>query len=110
MRFNPPIPCPRSPHNPAFCFCDGSVNSRGHGGQANCNATTALLQAAIDAAWARGGGWARVPCGFHATLPLRLLSGVRLGSAGCVGAEALEAENKSSTLCVNFQTYNSLRA
>ena len=65
---------------------------------AECNATTALLQAALDAAAARGGGWARVPCGFHATLALQLPSRVKLGSTHCVGAEAVEAANRSSLL------------
>jgi hypothetical protein len=65
---------------------------------ANCNATTRLLQGLLDAAAERGGGWARVPCGFHATLALRLPSGVKLGAAGCVGAETTEEGNTSSLL------------
>ena len=65
---------------------------------AQCNATTAMLQGLLDAAAARGGGWARVPCGFHATLPLQLPSGVKLGSAHCAAPEAAEAANRSSLL------------
>ena len=48
-----------------------------------CAATTTLLQNAIDAAATAGGGYAVVPCGFHATGALQLHAGVRLSSAHC---------------------------
>ena len=50
-----------------------------------CEAATTMLQAAIDSTAASGGGWARIPCGFHATLPLVLRSGVKIGSGQCTG-------------------------
>lgn len=50
-----------------------------------CEATTTKLQGAIDSTAASGGGWARIPCGFHATLPLVLRSGVKIGSGQCTG-------------------------
>ena len=54
---------------------------------AKCVATTQRLQAAIDAA-AINGGVARFPCGFHATLPLNLSSGVRINADACVSEKA----------------------
>eukprot|EP01046_Picozoa_sp_COSAG06_P005358 COSAG06_NODE_238_length_19422_cov_16.417741_20_plen_242_part_00 len=48
-----------------------------------CAATTADLQGIIDRTAANGGGWAPLPCGFHATLALTLPSGVKIGSAHC---------------------------
>jgi hypothetical protein len=48
-----------------------------------CTAATAALQGIIDQTAANGGGWAPLPCGFHATLALTLPSGVKIGSAHC---------------------------
>ena len=48
-----------------------------------CTETTTFLQGIIDKTAAYGGGWAQIPCGFHATLALTLPSGVKIGSAHC---------------------------
>lgn len=42
-----------------------------------------MLQGIIDQTAASGGGWAQLPCGFHATLALQLPSLVKIGSAHC---------------------------
>eukprot|EP01052_Picozoa_sp_SAG31_P042970 SAG31_NODE_7003_length_1822_cov_2.189785_1_plen_314_part_00 len=49
-----------------------------------CASTTAQLQSILDATAAVGGGYAQLPCGFHATLALTLHSGVKLDSAHCL--------------------------
>lgn len=59
---------------------------------AECTATTTMLQGILDQTAASGGGWAPLPCGFHATLPLTLPSGVKIGLnlQNCAGSgEAL---------------------
>ena len=62
----------------AAATADGAASTQ-------CTATTAMLQKLIDtAASAVGGGYAQIPCGFHATLALTLPSGVRISSANCV--------------------------
>ena len=48
----------------------------------SCPETTSLLQDAIDAA-SSVSGYARIPCGFHATGPLILHSGAKISSAHC---------------------------
>ena len=68
-------------------------------GDAGCAGTTATLQAILDATATAGGGWAPIPCGFHATAPLTLPSGVKVGAAHCVGGGgAAAAEPRRVTL------------
>ena len=50
-----------------------------------CATSTAALQAILDKTSAAGGGWAGLPCGFHATGPLTLPDGVKIGANHCVG-------------------------
>ena len=65
---------------------------------ASCNDTTTMIQTAIDNASAQGGGWAAIPCGFHATLPLQLRSGVKIGSAHCIGSDSANETHRLITL------------
>jgi hypothetical protein len=68
-----------------------AAGQQGGSSSSSCATTTAALQAILDQTAAQGGGWAPLPCGFHATLALHLPSTVKLGSAHCassVGAVA----------------------
>lgn len=53
---------------------------------AGCASSTALLQAAVDAAAAAGGAVVRISCGFHAIGPLSLHGGVTLDARLCAAA------------------------
>ena len=63
-----------------------------------CTETTHRLQDIIDQTAASGGGWAKLPCGFHATLALQLPSGVKVGSAHCHSPEPDISHHRLVTL------------
>lgn len=64
-----------------------------------CAATTALIQGIMDDTSKAGGGYAEIPCGFHATLALVLPHRVKLDSARCTaGSGAVVREYQSQPL------------